>query len=121
MSTRKTSSKTPLLDTIEVADKSRFETDLDLFLREQNPKRALALWLTSLSGNTHPQSQLITTLASDIADLDELITDQINAVIHAPKFQALEARWRGLKLLTDETPHSKKCKVKLLDITWKEI
>ncbi len=121
MSTSKTSSETPLLDTIEVADKSRFETDLDLFLREQNPKRSLALWLTSLSGNTHPQSQLITTLASDIADLDELITDQINAILHAPKFQAMEARWRGLKLLTDETPHSKKCKVKVLDITWKEI
>lgn len=121
MTDKKTSSETPLLDSIEVAEKSRFETDLDLFLREQNEKRALNIWLKYLSGNVHPESQLSSLLANDIADLDELITDQLNAILHTPKFQAMEARWRGLKLLTDESSKSKKCKIKLLTITWKEI
>lgn len=121
MTDQTTSTDTPLLDTIEVAEKSRYESDLDLFLRERNQKRALTIWLKYLSGNVHPQSELSTALANDIADIDELITDQLNAILHAPKFQAMEARWRGLKLLVDESIRSKKTKVKLLDITWKEV
>ncbi|PCJ44962.1 MAG: type VI secretion system contractile sheath large subunit [Moraxellaceae bacterium] len=121
MTAQQPSTETPLLDSIEVAEKSRFDTDLDLFLREQNASRALTIWLKILSSNVFPESELSTTLTNDIADLDELINDQLNAILHAPKFQAMEARWRGLQLLTNESSKSKKIKVKLLDITWKEV
>src|SRR5215831_9279783 len=35
-------------------------------------------------------------LAQRIKDVDELISAQLNEVMHAPEFQKLEASWRGL-------------------------
>lgn len=55
-----------------------------------------------------------------IALLDELLTEQINLVLHHPRFQRLEASWRGVAYLTEQVPGNKKLKVRILDIN-KEI
>jgi len=34
-----------------------------------------------------------------IAAIDDLVTEQVNAVIHHPRFQALEASWRNVRRL----------------------
>ena len=116
-------SDTPLLDTLEVAEKSRFESDLDVFLRENDAKKALKIWFSRLSClptlKHVPDPQAL--LGLDIADLDDLINEQLKVILHHPKLLQLEAAWRGIDLLTKIADESTRVKVKLLDITWKEV
>ncbi len=112
-----------LLDQISVAEKSRFETDLDLFLNEEDPRRALELWFSKLSCATTLMTpcSAIQVLGLDIADLDDLINEQLKEILHHPRLLQLEAAWHGLNLLIEAADESTQVKVKLLDITWKEI
>lgn len=56
-----------------------------------------------------------------IAAIDEAISRQVDAVIHAAPFQALEAAWRGLALLARTTAQSRQVRLRVLDVTWTEI
>src|ERR1039457_5022822 len=38
----------------------------------------------------------VTSIKSRLAQIDELISSQLNEIMHAADFQALEATWRGL-------------------------
>ncbi len=50
-----------------------------------------------------------------IAQIDHLVSIQLNEVMHAPQFQKLEACWRGLKYLLDQSETSDKLKIKMLN------
>lgn len=54
-------------------------------------------------------------LNSRIAEIDRLITRQLNAIMHHPKFQDLESTWRGLKYLVDQSETSPMLKIKVLN------
>ncbi len=56
-----------------------------------------------------------------IAQIDRLISAQVNAVMHHPEFQALESSWRGLKYLLSQTETSDMQKIKILNCTKKEL
>src|SRR5262245_18250927 len=56
-----------------------------------------------------------------IAAIDELLTEQVNAVIHHPRFQALEASWRSLERLTGTAGRNPRIRVRVLDIRWAEL
>jgi type VI secretion system protein ImpC len=56
-----------------------------------------------------------------IAQLDALISAQLNAVMHAPEFQKLEATWRGLHYLVDQTETSTSLKIKVLNVSKKDL
>jgi type VI secretion system protein ImpD len=60
-------------------------------------------------------------LARAIARLDETISRQVDAILHHPRFQRLEAAWRGLALLLEEAEPGAAVKVKVLTVTWKEL
>jgi hypothetical protein len=47
------------------------------------------------------RDNLIHLLSRDIAELDRCLSEQVDAVLHEPRFQGLEAAWRGLALLVD--------------------
>lgn len=117
------SANTPLLDTIEVAEKTRFESDIDLFLTTDDDRDAVTLWLERLTAieDLSLLDDLNEALALDIATLDELINEQLQAILHHPKLNQLEAAWRGLELLIKACEDSKKIKIRVLDITWREI
>ncbi len=65
--------------------------------------------------------ELRNTVAHLISAIDHQINDQLNAIIHHPRFQALEASWRGLWYLALQSDASKNIKLKVLDITWTEV
>ena len=46
-------------------------------------------------------------LNSRVAQIDQLITDQLNEIMHQKEFQKLEASWRGLHFFCDE--HRDRC------------
>jgi len=48
---------------------------------------------------------------------DEMISNQLDEIIHAPEFQALEATWRGLWFLVSNIESSPILKVRVLDIS----
>lgn len=98
-------------------------SDLDRFLLEDDDCKALAQWilLSDLPITARNIDDLNLWLTRQIAELDARICDQVNTIIHHPRFQEMEARWLGLWRLIDESSHAKNIKVKLLDISWKEL
>jgi type VI secretion system protein ImpC len=56
-----------------------------------------------------------------IAQIDHLVSLQLNEVLHAKAFQKLEGTWRGLKYLLDQSETSDKLKIKVLNVTKKEL
>ncbi len=60
-------------------------------------------------------------LDRDIAAIDALIGEQLDAILHAPRLQALEGRWRGLHWLVGGIEATRRIKVRLLGLTWAEL
>ena len=58
---------------------------------------------------------------SRIAQIDHLISLQLNEVMHHPTFQKLEASWRGLKYLLDRSETSEMLKLKVFNCSKKEL
>ena len=56
-----------------------------------------------------------------IALIDAAISRQVDAIIHAPAFQALEAAWRGLALLARTAAHGRQVRLRVLDASWQEV
>jgi len=56
-----------------------------------------------------------------IAQLDHLVSLQLNEVLHHADFQKLEGSWRGLKYLLDQSETSDKLKIKVLNATKKDL
>lgn len=52
-----------------------------------------------------------------ISKIDKLISAQLNEVLHHPDMQKLEASWRGLHLLVQNTETSSRLKLRLLNVT----
>lgn len=56
-----------------------------------------------------------------IAQIDHLVSLQLNEVMHHALFQKLEGSWRGLKFLLDHSETSDKLKIKVFNVTKKEL
>src|SRR2546426_12388095 len=54
-------------------------------------------------------------LNARIAQIDRLITRQVNEIMHAPQFQKLESTWRGLHYLLSQTETGELLKLKVLN------
>ena len=63
--------------------------------------------------------EIVENTNNRINEIDELITKQINHIIHHSKFQKLEASWRGLHYLVDKTETSEYLKIKVLNVNKK--
>jgi type VI secretion system protein ImpC len=61
------------------------------------------------------------TIADAIADLDKRISAQLNEIMHDAKFQKLEASWRGLHYLVNQTETSVMLKIKVFNISQQEL
>jgi type VI secretion system protein ImpC len=60
-------------------------------------------------------------LNARIAQLDHLISLQLNEIMHAPELQKLEGTWRGLKYLLSQSETSSMLKIKILNVSKKEL
>lgn len=56
-----------------------------------------------------------------IAQIDHLVSIQLNEVLHHPDFQKLEASWRGLKMLMDRSETGTQLKIKVLNVNKREL
>ncbi len=56
-----------------------------------------------------------------IAQIDHLLSIQLSEVLHHPTFQKLESTWRGLKYLLDNSSSSSMLKIRVLNVSKKEL
>jgi type VI secretion system protein ImpC len=72
-------------------------------------------------GMTANKFTAVTGIKQRIAEIDKMVGDQLNAIMHAPQFQKLEAAWRGLHYLVQNTETGTMLKLRLLNVTKKEL
>ncbi|MBW4201898.1 type VI secretion system contractile sheath large subunit [Enterobacter cloacae subsp. cloacae] len=73
------------------SDRDRMKTQLNHFLAEV------------LAGAVVVSSDLIGSIEQRITAIDELLSQQVSQIIHAPEFQKKESSWRGLHKLVQSS------------------
>jgi len=58
---------------------------------------------------------------SRIAQIDKLISDQLNEVMHHPDFQKLEGSWRGLQYLVSQSETGERMKIRVMNTSKKDL
>src|SRR5215472_8511574 len=66
-------------------------------------------------------SDVVAAINHRIADIDDLISAQVNEVLHYPEFQQLEASWRGLNYLVMNSETGSMLKLRVLNISKAEL
>src|SRR4051794_3310303 len=61
------------------------------------------------------------TINEQIAEIDHRISLQLNEIMHHPLFQKLEASWRGLRYLLDNSETSDMLKIRVLNVSKREL
>jgi type VI secretion system protein ImpC len=61
------------------------------------------------------------SIQARIAQIDRLISLQLNEVLHYPAFQKLEGTWRGIKYLIDQSETNDMLKIKVLNASKREV
>jgi type VI secretion system protein ImpC len=56
-----------------------------------------------------------------IAQIDHLLSIQLNEILHHPEFQKLEGSWRGLQYLLSQSNTGESMKIKVLNVSKKEL
>ena len=74
-----------------------------------------------LDGQMAPSRNTISMINERIKRIDELLSVQLNAIMHHEKFQKLESTWRGLKYLVSETETGPMLKIKIFNATKSEL
>lgn len=62
-----------------------------------------------------------TMINARIAQIDHLLSLQLNEILHHPEFQRLEASWRGLQYLIKNSETGTMLKVKVLNVSKKDL
>jgi len=74
-----------------------------------------------LGGTVVVSENLSANIDARIAEIDQLISDQLSEVMHAGEFQKLESSWTGLQYLCKQTSTGERLKIKVLNATKKDI
>ena len=61
------------------------------------------------------------SIQARIAQIDRLISLQLNEIMHYPALQKLEATWRGIKYLIDQSETSEMLKIKVLNVSKRDL
>lgn len=62
-----------------------------------------------------------TMINTRISQIDKLISDQLNEVMHHPDFQKLEGSWRGLNYLVQQSETGEKLKIRVMNVSKKDL
>ncbi|MGE0480571.1 MAG: type VI secretion system contractile sheath large subunit [Phycisphaerae bacterium] len=97
---------------------------LERFLATAEPVAALAAWdaLTRCDAAPPDAAAVLASIRRAIAEIDRLLTRQVNAILHHPQFQRLEAAWRGVRHLIDRTEgEHEQILIRVLSVRWTEL
>ena len=74
-----------------------------------------------LDGSMTVSRDVESMINARIAQIDHLLSIQLNEILHHPSFQKLEGSWRGLKYLLDQSETSDSLKIKVFNCNKKEL
>lgn len=109
--------ETSLLD--QIVEKGRFGRDADAQARGRDMVKEFVSQF--LEGEMTLSRDAEAMIGARIAQIDHLISIQLNEILHHPNFQKLESAWRGLKYLLDQTETSSSLKIKVLNASKKDL
>lgn len=109
----------------------RLTSGLQSFHSAATVSEALKQWLGFPLKDANDLREARRLLSRDIARIDQLLCDQVNAILHVPEFQALESAWRGLlylwttreELIADGgfAEQNSRVELRILDVSKKEL
>src|SRR5580693_2053765 len=106
-----------LLD--QIVDEGRLARDPEARDRGKDMVREFVAQF--LEGNMGLSRDSEAMINSRIAQIDHLISIQLNEVLHHPQFQKLEASWRGLKYLLNHSETGENMKIKVFNCSKKDL
>jgi type VI secretion system protein ImpC len=89
--------------------------------REQSRRQIATLVEEVMQGTVRVSKDLESTINARIADIDELLSRQLNEIMHASEFQKLEASWRGLHYLVHQSETSTMLKIRMLNVSKQDL
>ncbi|MCR4942009.1 MAG: type VI secretion system contractile sheath large subunit [Campylobacter sp.] len=107
----------PIIDSI--MEKSKFSVEDESY---DIVKQGVAEFLANIVETQNPEDK-INKLAVDemIAHIDNILSAQMDEILHHEEFQKLESTWRGLNFLVGRTDFNKNIKIVLCDAQKEEI
>jgi type VI secretion system protein ImpC len=75
----------------------------------------------ALADSTVIKDDVLDTIEEMIARIDQKLSAQMNAIIHAPEFQQIESAWRGLHYLVYNSETDSSLKIRVMNISKNEI
>lgn len=85
--------------------------------REQSRRQIATLVEEVMKGTVRVSKDLEATINARIADIDTLLSKQLNEIMHHADFQKMEGSWRGLHYLVHQSETSTMLKLKVLNVT----
>jgi len=67
------------------------------------------------------KEDVLDTIEEMIARLDEKLSAQMNAIMHAPEFQQIESAWRGLSYLVHNSETDATLKLRIMNVSKNEL
>lgn len=74
-----------------------------------------------LEGSITVSANTESMINARIAQIDHLLSIQLNEILHHPEYQRLEASWRGLKYLMNQSETGTMLKIKVLNVSKKDL
>ncbi len=106
-----------LLD--QILTEARVSTDTAT--RERGKDMVKQFLSQVLEGHVTISRDTETMINSLIGQIDHLLSIQLNEIVHHPTFQKLEASWRGLKYLLDQSETGTMLKIRVLNASKKDL
>jgi type VI secretion system protein ImpC len=106
-----------LLD--QIVEEGRMGKDEDAKVRGKDLVKEFVAQV--LDGSMTVTKDAETMINQRIAQIDHLLSIQVNEILHHPSFQKLEASWRGLKYMLDQSETNDKLKIKVLNVSKREL
>jgi len=106
-----------LLD--KIVDQGRFGTDAPA--RERGKDLIKEFLKQVIDGSMTVAKDTEMMINARIAQIDHLLSLQLNEILHHEKFQKLEGSWRGLKYLMDNSETGVGLKIRVLNANKKEL
>jgi type VI secretion system protein ImpC len=75
----------------------------------------------ALAGSSVISSDAVASIEAIIAELDRKLSEQLNLILHHEEFRSLEGTWRGLHHLVSNTETDERLKIRVLNISKKEV
>ena len=106
-----------LLD--QIVEDGRVGTDVAT--RERGKSLVKEFISQVLEGEVTVSKDVEAMINARVAQIDHLLSIQLNEILHHPQLQKLEASWRGLKYLISQSETSTSLKIRVMNVSKKEL